>query len=244
VAQKNLHYNANEYAISYEVLHPKATKDFIVLHGWGSNKTLMKRAFSSVLPDFRHIYIDLPGFGNSSSHIALNSYDYAKIIELFLEQIGASKDVVLGHSFGGKIATLLQPRLLVLVSSAGIYLPKPLSIKMKIAVYKMLKIFGLQKFRGLFVADDAKQLPPHMYETFKTVVNEDFAKEFQKFPNKALLCWGKADTATPLDTAKMIASYIKDSRLIAYEGDHYFFLHVVQAIATEIEKDYIQLEKH
>jgi surfactin synthase thioesterase subunit len=83
-----------------------------------------------------------------------------------------------------------------------------------------------------------------MYETFKTVVNEDFAKEFQQFPNKALLCWGKEDTATPLKAAKMMENYIQNSRLVVYEGDHYFFLHVAKDVAKNIEHDFKTLEQN
>jgi len=66
MAKKTLHYNGATFEISYEILNPKAQKDFVVLHGWGSNKELMKQSFSVYLQDYRHIYIDLPGFGGSS----------------------------------------------------------------------------------------------------------------------------------------------------------------------------------
>jgi pimeloyl-ACP methyl ester carboxylesterase len=238
VAKKTVFYKENSFEISYEMLNPKADIDFIVLHGWGSNKSLMKQAFGEYLKNFRHIYIDLPGFGNSSAPIKLDSYDYAKIIELFLTQIGAKKEIVLGHSFGGKVATLLNPKLLVLLSSAGIYLPKPLKVKAKIALYKVLKLFGLAKFREFFIADDAKKLTPQMYETFKTVVNEDFSDEFKKFSNQALICWGKNDSATPLKAGKMINEYIKNSRFIPYNGDHYFFLNHKKDISQNIEETF------
>ena len=80
----------------------------------------------------------------------------------------------------------------------------------------------MAKLRSLFVADDAKSLSEPMYQTFKNVVNEDFTDEFSQFNGKALLCWGEADTATPLSFGETINSLIKDSKLEVYEGDHYF----------------------
>ncbi len=243
MAQKSIDYKGNTFEISYEILHPKAETDFVVFHGWGSNKGLMKKVFAPYLKEFRHIYIDLPGFGNSTASVSLNSYDYAAIMELFFQELKVSKDIIAGHSFGGKIATLLEPKLLVLLSSAGIYLPKSLHVKIKIAVFKLLKLFGLAKFRSFFIADDAKTLSLEMYETFKIVVNEDFSSVFENFTNKAALYWGKEDTATPLEAANKINSLIEDSSLELFDGDHYFFVHYPKEITTSIEEKYTALRK-
>ncbi len=239
MARKTIQYKKHTFDVSYEIINPKEKIDFIVLHGWGSNKALMKRSFASFLPRFRHIYIDLPGFGNSTAPMRLNSADYARIVELLLLEINAKPDIALGHSFGGKVATLLEPDLLVLLSSAGIVMPKPLSVRAKIIVYKFFKLFGLTKLREYFVAKDAKKLSKQMYETFKTVVDEDFSDIFADFPNAALICWGSDDTATPLEAGEKIASLIKNSRFIEYEGDHYFFLQHTKEIAKQIENSFI-----
>jgi pimeloyl-ACP methyl ester carboxylesterase len=243
VAAKTVHYKGATFSISYEILNPQQTTDIIFLHGWGSNKNLMKQAFSKTLPSFRHIYIDMPGFGGSNCDSALQTTDYAQIMELFLEEICARKNVILGHSFGGKVATLLNPQLLVLVASAGILVPKPLKIRSKIALFKLLKFTGLTSLRSLFVAPDAKGMSEVMYQTFKNVVNEDFTQYFKAYEGKALLCFGNKDTATPLWTGEVIQSLIPGSRLVAYEGDHYFLLKEGASIAREIELSMDKKEK-
>lgn len=236
MAVKTVHYKSATFSISYEILNPQQTSDIVFLHGWGSNKTLMKQAFAKTLPSFRHIYIDMPGFGGSNSDSAMQTTDYAQIMELFLTQIDAHKNVILGHSFGGKVATLLNPELLVLVASAGILVPKPFKIRTKIALFKMLKFTGLTSLRSLFVAPDAQGMSETMYQTFKNVVNEDFTERFKAYKGKVLLCFGKKDTATPLWAGEVIETLIPDSRLVAYEGDHYFLLQEGSSIAHEIEK--------
>jgi len=240
MAIKQILYNQNTIDISYEIINPHSKVDLIILHGWGSNKNLMKQSFSPYMKGFRHIYIDLPGFGNSTCSTALNTADVSSIIELFLIHINASKDIILGHSFGGKVGLLLEPQVLVLVASAGIYIPKPISIQAKIALFKMTKFIGLTKLRSLFVAEDAKALNEPMYETFKNVVDEDFEKEFSLYGGKALLCWGKEDTATPLSSAEKIDTLVKDSKLVVYEGDHYFFMNYAKEVSQEIEKTFLQ----
>ena len=131
-----------------------------------------------------------------------------------------------------------------MVASAGIYRPKPLKVQLKIALFKTVKSLGLSKFRSLFVADDAKELSEYMYQTFKNVVNEDFSDEFSKFEEKALLFWGKEDTATPLDSAKKIDKLIQDSKLEIYDGDHYFFLKNAQDISEKIQTAFLKTMQH
>jgi len=240
MAMKSIQYNQHTLDISYEILNPEASVDLIILHGWGSNKNLMKKAFSTHMKAFRHIYIDLPGFGISTCNITLKTSDYARIVELLMIHMNASKDIILGHSFGGKIAVLLEPKVLVLIGSAGIYIPKSLEVKLKIAATKLFNAVGLKRFRSLFVAEDAKSLSQPMYETFKNVVNEDFSDEFAQYGGKALLCWGKDDTATPLSSAEAIDELIEDSALKVYDGDHYFFMKHEKDIATKIQESFLE----
>jgi len=238
VARKSLEVLGDRFDISYEIINQDKTKDFVILHGWGSNKNLMRQSFSKYLPEFRHIYIDLPGFGNSTTGIKLDSVQYSNILNEFFKVTNIKKDIILGHSFGGKVATLLNPDLLVLVGSSGILLPKPLSVRMKIYLNKLFRQLGMTSFRKFFVSDDGKNLSPHMYETFKTVVNEDFSNLFESYSGKTLLFWGRDDTATPLSTAKSINEKILNSKLFEYDGDHYFFMKHGDKIAQEI-KTYI-----
>jgi non-heme chloroperoxidase len=244
MAIKSIQYNQHTLDISYEILNPEAKIDLIILHGWGSNKGLMKQSFGSHMSAFRHIYIDLPGFGSSTCNVALKTADYARIVELLMIHMNASKDIILGHSFGGKVALILEPKVLVLVASAGIYIPKPLKVRAKIALFKLLKVFGLAKFRSYFVAADAKTLSQPMYETFKNVVDEDFSYEFSHYSGKALLCWGKDDTATPLSSGQKMKELIKDSALEVYEGDHYFFMKNAADVSAKIEKTFLSTLEH
>jgi pimeloyl-ACP methyl ester carboxylesterase len=244
MAVKSILYNQHTLDISYEILNPNAKVDLIILHGWGSNKNLMKQSFAPFMDSFRHIYIDLPGFGNSTCNLTLNTADYARVVELLMVHLNASKDIILGHSFGGKVALLLDPAVLVLIGSAGIYVKKSFKIKSKILLFKALKIFGFARLRKLFVADDAKSLSEPMYQTFKSVVNEDFSQKFSEYEGKALLCWGKDDTATPLSSAKKIDALIKDSTLEIYDGDHYFFMKNAEDISKHIENIFLKTLEH
>lgn len=235
MALKPVSYGDNTFRIAYEIVNPEAQKDLIVLHGWGSDKGLMKQAFGRYLPHWRHIYVDLPGFGQSECDVPLKTQDYAAVVDRFLASIGAKKDVAVGHSFGGKVATLLDPDRLVLLSSAGIVMPKPLKVRMKIALFKALKPFGGGTLRRFFASKDAAHMSEAMYQTFKNVVDEDFSDRFAAYGNPALLCWGREDSATPPEAGRRIAALMPKAELKMFDGDHYFFLQHPKAVSETME---------
>lgn len=235
MATKSLTVNNKFFEISYEIVNSTATKDIVFLHGWGSNKDIMKNVFSKYLPNFRHIYIDLPGFGKSKNEYVLTTNDYVKITEEFLKLLNSSKDIIVGHSYGGKVATLLNPKNLVLLSSAGILEKKSLDVKIKIFFAKVLNFLGLRNITKKFRSKDVNTMSENMYTTFKNVVNEDFSSHFSNFSNNTLIFWGEKDTATSLESGKNIANLIKKSTFISYDGDHYFFVKNVEDITKRIE---------
>ena len=224
MAVKEIKYGGKIYRISYETINP-ANKDVaLFLHGWGANKEIMKKAFGAYFKDFRHVYVDMPGFGASSMHGALATKDYAKIMKSFLDELGANPKIIFGHSFGGKVATLLNPQYLALLSSAGIVAKKPLWVRFKIALFKFLKLFGLGFLYKFFATKDVKGMSKTMYETLKNVVDEDFSSKFADFGGKAFIFWGEEDKATPLKSGERVSRLIKNSEFHALKGDHFFFL--------------------
>lgn len=224
MAIKEIEIFNNNYQIAYEILNQGQEVSILFLHGWGANKEIMKKAFASHFPNFTQIYLDLPGFGKSTSHQPLNSYKYKKIIDEFLLKINISPKIIVGHSFGGKLASLIDPQILVLLSSAGIVNKKSFGVRFKISLFKILKKLGFGKFYQLFASKDVSKMDRVMYETFKNVVDEDFSQEFEKVSGKTLIFWGKDDKATPLKNGKIIENLIKNSQIFELEGDHFFFL--------------------
>ena len=243
MASKEIHYKDNTFQLSYELVNPTQDKVLLVLHGWGSNKEIMKQAFANTLPDLKHIYLDMPGFGKSTNEMILTTVDYANIVQLFLDELGVKASIAMGHSFGGKVSTLLNTPCLVLLSSAGIVTVKPWSVKVKIATFKLLKPLGMKKIRELFVAPDAQGMSHEMYETFKNVVDEDFETSFARSKSRALCFWGKEDTATPLYTGEKIAELIENSEFYPLDGDHFFFLTHKDFISQTITEQCKELTK-
>ncbi len=181
---------------------------------------------------YRHLYLDLPGFGASSVHSVIDTLAYAQIVSHFLRVLEIEPDIIFGHSFGGKVATLLQPKQLVLLSSAGIVAPKSFKVKAKIALFKLLKPFAPKKFYRFFATKDVEGMSQTMYEILKKVVNEDWSEYFLTCQSQTFIFWGKEDNATPFQSGKKMHQLIKNSTFVPLDGDHFFFVRR----AKEIEK--------
>jgi pimeloyl-ACP methyl ester carboxylesterase len=234
MASKTIIYKEKEFRLSYTLINPSQDEVLLILHGWGSNKEIMIQAFASRLTFYKHIYLDMAGFGKSTNPMILTSQDYANLTRLFIKALGVKVKIAMGHSFGGKVATLLNPPFLVLLSSSGVLVPKVTSVRFKIALFKFLKPLKLAKLHQFFVSNDVKGMNHEMYETFKNVVNEEFEEHFHSNTSQALCFWGKEDSATPLWSGKKIAILLNNAPLYALDGDHFFFLKHQDFIATTL----------
>lgn len=235
MAQRNIKYQNQNFIISYEFHNLDKEKNIIFLHGWGSSKAIMKNIFVNSLHNYRHIYIDLIGFGKSGdAKFSLNSFDYKEILEIFFAELEISKDIIFGHSFGGKIATLLNPEKLVLLSSAGILIEKSFSVKSKIFLHQIFKRIGFSFLRNIFISKDGQNLSENMYKTFKNIVDENFEHIFKNREKETLIFWGIEDKATPLLSGEKIHSLIKDSKFFPLNGNHFFFIKNIDFISNKI----------
>lgn len=243
MAKTRVYSNGYFYNLSYEILNLQCKNTILILHGWGADKELMKQAFGQYLKDYKQIYLDLPGFGNSSTDVAMDSYAYARVVEDFIKTLEIKVDFLMGHSFGGKVATLMCKqdtyKGLILLSSAGVVLPKSFKVKFKITLFKILKHFPYSdNIRKFFISKDAQGMNEIMYETFKKVVNENLEQEFQSLSNPILIFWGNEDKATPLKSGAIIHSLAKKGKFYSLEGDHFFFLKHAQFISETIDKEF------
>ena len=100
-------------------------KSIILLHGWGSNADSFAQLEKYLIPNFRVLSIDLPGFGASEAPPnAWHLNDYVNLVKEFLATLEVANPAVVGHSFGGRIGICLATQSLVskliLVNSAGV----------------------------------------------------------------------------------------------------------------------------
>lgn len=195
--------------INYEIYGGKNKKNIVLLHGWGTNLNSFKIMIDYLKENYKVIAIDLPGFGYSDvPNKVLNITEYSKIIHNLLIKLKVKNAVLIGHSFGGRIAITLaghydyNPEKIILINSAGIKPKRTIWYYIKIYTYKLLKKLSLllpkkiatlyiKKLRSIFGSKDYNDAPEIMKGILSLVVNEDLRKYMKKIKAPTLLLWGK-----------------------------------------------------
>lgn len=107
MALRDISVDSKPFSISYKIIDNKSDLWALFLHGWGANKELMESAFGARFKRLNHLYVDLPGFGGSSNDFVLNTEIYGNIVRHFIDALNIAPKVIIAHSFGGKVATIL-----------------------------------------------------------------------------------------------------------------------------------------
>ena len=213
-------------------------KYMIFLHGWGASKEsfLMTKNYFF---DYVKVYVDFAGFGESDQPSKVFSLsDYVEEVKKLLDKFDIEELVIVGHSFGGrvaiKLASLYQSKYqnfkLVLVDSAGIKPRFSLVKFLKVRRYKRLKKRAesnerLKEKLERCGSADYRKLSPLMKRVFVKIVNEDLSPISKLISCKTLIVWGKDDKETRLYMAKILHKNIAGSRLeIIKNAGHFCFL--------------------
>ena len=207
-------------------------KDILLLHGWGQNIEMMKPVGDCFQDRFRITILDLPGFGESDSpKEAWTIERYSNFLEQFVKEVKIKKPIVIGHSFGGRVAIRYSSRnpieKLVLFGSPCIRIQEELPLYVKV-LKKLKTIPGLNELgeymKQYIGSRDYKAASPIMRQTLVEVVNEDLSKYAREIEEPTLLIWGDHDTEAPLNEAKELEKIMIDAALIVLPGTHYAYL--------------------
>ena len=217
--------------------------DIVLLHGWGQNIEMMRPIGDNFQDRFRITILDFPGFGESEEpKEAWTIEDYELMLEEFLKKVNVKKPIIIGHSFGGRVAIRYSARnpisKLVLFGSPCIRIQEELSLGVK--MLKKLKTLpglnGLGEYMKKFIGSrDYKAASPIMRQTLVNVVNEDLSKFAREIEEPTLLIWGTNDTEAPLNEAKELEKIMLDAALITLPGTHYAYLENLPRVVTILD---------
>lgn len=232
----------NNQTIYYEK-YGKNIKTILIFPGWGETRKTFTYLINNLKENFTIYILDYPGFGNSKiPNKTLTIYDYSKLINEFIQTENITNPIIIAHSFGGRITSLLISKYklkvhkLILIDVAGIKTKKNIKIFLKEKIYKTLKriikLFPKNKQKTLkqnliniFASNDYKNLPPTMHETFKNIINEDLSDHYKNITQETLILWGEKDKDTPLKNAYKFKKLISNSELIIFKNaSHYPYL--------------------
>jgi len=192
----------------------------VVLHGWGHTREHWRDVVLMLeSAGHRVIVPDLPGFGDEPVPDA--SWGIAEYAEWVKEQVGSLDGcVILGHSFGGRIAAFIaaqQPtrlRGLILYGAPCLYRPR-ISVRMR---NMMGKWFGKlpipESIRRSIRSDEENRAMNHgLQRIFRRVVSFDETDLVQRIVLPTLLLWGEHDVEVPLRIAQELHTLISGAVL-------------------------------
>ena len=207
-------------------------KDVLLLHGWGQNIQMMRPMGDNLCSNHRITIIDFPGFGESDEpSTPWTIDDYSLLIENLVRELNIRKPIVMGHSFGGRVAIHFSANnpieKLVLFGSPCIRENKKLPLSTRI-LKKLKTLPGMDKLgeemKKYIGSRDYKAASPIMRQTLVNVINEDLSSYARKIEEPTLLIWGEADTEAPVDDARELEKIMIDAALIILPGTHYAYL--------------------
>lgn len=183
----------------------------LALHGWGRRG----RDFGSSLEGLPVLAPDLPGFGASPPPSGvIGARGYADVVALLLAEFDRPP-LVVGHSFGGRVAVCLAasrpgevgPLVLSgapLLRGASSARPSP-SYRLIRALHRwgVISDEHLEAEKRRRGSADYRAATGVMRDILVKVVNEDYQDELEQLRSDVLLLWGERDREVPTGTAML-----------------------------------------
>ena len=222
--------------------HGSGAPPVLMLHGWGGDPDVFN-ALALPISIHRQVYAPVfPGFGESPDPaLPWNTQDYTLILHEWMVRLDLTKVDIIAHSFGGRVAIGLAARYpesvgrMVLISSAGLVLPRSVKIRFKMAVARFMSTLGrfggsrlqgtLEKRRERLGSPDWRAASRVMRRTLSNVIREDLTAEIQQIQKKVLLVWGENDHDVLPSTGRKMAKLFSNSKYVEIpRAGHYPFL--------------------
>lgn len=204
----------------FGVVHGTGPARVLALHGWRRTSA----DFAPVLAGLAvgAVALDLPGFGATPAPPeAWGAADYAKAVSAVLADMDTPV-VVLGHSFGGRVAVHLaadRPDDVAALVLTGVPLIRraptgraPLRFRAARWLHQkgLVSDERMEALRRQHGSADYRAATGVMRDVFVRVVNESYEEPLGRLQCPVELVWGDDDTEAPLGVAQSAAALLRD----------------------------------
>jgi pimeloyl-ACP methyl ester carboxylesterase len=206
--------------------HGSATPWVLALHGWRRDH----HDFDATLDGLDALALDLPGFGATPPpDTGWGAAEYAAAVEPVLDELRAPV-VVLGHSFGGRVAVHLAARrpdhvaALVLTGVPLIRRQGTGKPALSFRVARALNGRGIVSDERMDALREKHGSPDYraargvMRDVFVRVVNESYEEQLRALRCPVELVWADDDTEAPITQAEQAAAIVPSATLTRLHG--------------------------
>ncbi len=247
---------------SYRPAEARFSVRLVWLHGWAQSRQVFYPVSSFFKQHCENHLIDFPGFGGTPTpERTWGTIDYAQHLADWLQKQPSMPTIILGHSFGGRVAIQMASRHvklvdgIVLIATPGLRQAPCGWLRVKIKYYKYLariimlvdKIFKknfLEKVKQYMGSDDYRSAGP-MRDILVKTINEDIRDIIKKICQPTLLLYGDSDTETPVSVGQGLHQNIVPSDLVIFpHQDHWSILkeghqQVISYVKKFLEEYYV-----
>ncbi len=219
----------NNYLISYKIYGDKNKNIILILHGWKQNAEDWDKVAKQLGQKYRVYVPDLLGFGSLKKGQTNYSFeDYLSFVSSFTKKFKLKNYILIGHSFGGKIAIDYASKnndavnKLILISPSGIE-ERNIFTKLKIIMIKFLKLLPRSRaFKGVnFLYSYDYRAAGKLLPTFKNVAPIRVEDKAKKIKSDTLIIWPERDEQLNVKWSKKLKELIPNSKLrILWKTDH------------------------
>lgn len=193
----------------------------IILHGWGLERSTYKTLISLLQKKGYEVFaIDLPGFGAEPlKNTLMNLDDYIEFVRNFEEEKKIIKPIIIGHSFGGRIALKYAwkyPGEVSKIILTGVPIIRHITIRGKIG-YMLAITFGklfsllpknfkikIRKIIYFAIGEWDYYKAGPLKQVFENIINEDLTQYVKEVQVPIYLIWGALDRLTPVSDVEKI----------------------------------------
>lgn len=244
-------YFKTNYGLMYykEYVHDDNLESIVLLHGWGMSSESFKSVIKKLNVNFNIYVLDFLGFGKSDVPLKALSVDkYSDILESFLKANNVKNPIIIGHSFGGRVAikygTKYEYKKIFLVNTPA-FKNKTFKYYFRIFKYKIRKcyyyFFRKKKYYSFISnsgSNDYKQTKESMKETFKKVVRYDLKDDLLKLKGNIIILSGVNDRTVSYKENQKMYKLIKNAKMYSfYNSNHFCYIEEEHKFINIIKKE-------
>jgi pimeloyl-ACP methyl ester carboxylesterase len=194
------------------------------LHGWARQSRDFAAAAQRLADrGIASVALDLPGFGSSPApHTAGGARHYAELIAPTLREIADGPLVLVGHSFGGRIAVVVasqHPDLVGELVLTGVPQLVRLGTAPRVPLaYRAIRWLArrhvlsdtrLEAARQKYGSSDYRNADGIMRDVLVATVQETYEAELETLSVPIAFVWGEADHDVPIEIARRAAALVQ-----------------------------------